>query len=145
MNTKSRRLLALIPWTLLPLLVVGYVTVWDRLPARLAIHFDIAGEPNGWMGRGAFLIYATVFLLFELSVFTLVLTTKYRELASPFLLIAFYCVAAGETALVWQVLEYNATGTGIKWTWVAAAAATAAIVPVVAIFTGKHARSSVAD
>lgn len=31
-------------------------TVWSRLPPVLASHFDINGEPDGWMARGSFFV-----------------------------------------------------------------------------------------
>jgi uncharacterized membrane protein len=30
------------------------ITVWDRLPARMASHFAASGRPDGWMSRSGF-------------------------------------------------------------------------------------------
>ncbi len=37
--------------------------VYDRLPARMATHFDLAGNPNGWMSREMGAWFAPVFAL----------------------------------------------------------------------------------
>lgn len=44
-------------WLGLPLLVVGVQIAYyaPRLPERVASHFNMAGEPDGWMSRTAFL------------------------------------------------------------------------------------------
>jgi hypothetical protein len=47
---------------LLTALIVGVWAVrvalaWDRLPARMASHFDSAGAPNGWMSKAGFFAF----------------------------------------------------------------------------------------
>ena len=142
MGGKLQRLLVLIPWASLPLLVGGYLSAWGRLPARLAMHFDLAGRPNGWAGRGMFLGYAIFFLLLELSVFTGILSAGRSSPASPWLLAAYYFFAVGESVLLWQVVEFNLTGIGLRWARVAAAAAAAAVFPVIMLWVsgllGNH-------
>lgn len=45
MNEKPLRLAAL---TLLAALYAGSAAAYARLPARIPIHFDLAGNPDGW-------------------------------------------------------------------------------------------------
>ena len=40
-------------WLALPYVALDYWMVWDQLPARMAIHFDINWRPNGWATREA--------------------------------------------------------------------------------------------
>jgi uncharacterized membrane protein len=47
MNEKPLRLAAL---TLLAGLYLGSAAVYPRLPERIPIHFDLAGNPDGWAG-----------------------------------------------------------------------------------------------
>ena len=52
--TNSRTLFGLfsaLQWLALPILVLNFGAVWQKLPARMATHFDLAGQPNGWMPR----------------------------------------------------------------------------------------------
>jgi uncharacterized membrane protein len=46
--------------------------VWvyrDRLPSRMATHFDFAGRPDGWMSRDAFFAFYLGMLVFMTALF----------------------------------------------------------------------------
>lgn len=52
--SNSRTLFGLfsaLQWLALPILVLDFASVWQKLPDRVATHFDLAGQPNGWMSR----------------------------------------------------------------------------------------------
>lgn len=69
MTSKNlgRATLAALPFVLALLVdLVLYVTVKDRLPARLAVHFDAGGSTDGYIGITAHLLY-TVTSLFVLG------------------------------------------------------------------------------
>lgn len=53
------------------LLVAGLqvFTYYDDLPATLATHFALGGEPNGWMSREVFIAFYFGILVFMLGVF----------------------------------------------------------------------------
>src|SRR5215831_15554763 len=42
---------AALQWLALPIIVLVFGSVWQRLPERMATHFDLANQPNGWMSR----------------------------------------------------------------------------------------------
>ncbi|MGA9711544.1 MAG: DUF1648 domain-containing protein, partial [Candidatus Sulfotelmatobacter sp.] len=44
---------------------------WDRLPARVAVHFDINWQPNGWTSREGSLMLALGTTVFLLLIFTI--------------------------------------------------------------------------
>jgi hypothetical protein len=53
-SSNSRTLfgmLAALQWLALPIMVLLFGSVWQQLPSRVATHFDLAGQPNGWMTR----------------------------------------------------------------------------------------------
>jgi len=53
-SSNSRTLFGLfsaLQWLALPILVLNFGVVWQKLPGRMATHFDLAGQPNGWMTR----------------------------------------------------------------------------------------------
>jgi uncharacterized membrane protein len=57
---------ALRKWYPLLLAAVGAVlslAVYERLPASLAVHFDLDGNPNGWMPRPVGAFFGPVFIL----------------------------------------------------------------------------------
>jgi hypothetical protein len=49
---------------LLALVAIQIAWYWPRLPLVIASHFDVAGRPNGWMSREAFVgVYVGVVVL----------------------------------------------------------------------------------
>jgi len=51
MNRRPFQFAIALLWLTLPLVAIQYWCVWDQLPARMATHFNAAGQPNGWMSR----------------------------------------------------------------------------------------------
>ena len=43
--------------------VAASLAVYGRLPERMAVHWDLDGNPNGWMPRAFGAFFAPVFLL----------------------------------------------------------------------------------
>ena len=70
MTDRTRSLLVLLPWLSVPVVAAGFVATWQRLPPRLAVHFDGGGAPDGWMSRWQFVAFAVGVLVFLLSNFT---------------------------------------------------------------------------
>ncbi len=105
-------------WLALPAMAWRYWQVWDRLPARMATHFDAAGRANGWMSREASLMFTLGFLAFMLAAFSVVLyfvRRKYPPSAMSWALLLFFC------AEIWTIyfmldstLGYNLAGTSIS-------------------------------
>jgi Protein of unknown function (DUF1648) len=60
MDGKFYRGLTAMLWLALPLTALQYWSVWDQLPARIATHFGVSGQPNGWMARDTSLTSAMV-------------------------------------------------------------------------------------
>src|SRR5262245_51411578 len=46
--------------------------VFNKLPAQVATHFSVSGEPDKWSGRGVAALMMPVFSLFLLGIFNLV-------------------------------------------------------------------------
>jgi uncharacterized protein DUF1648 len=91
--------------------------LWDRLPMRMASHFDAAGQANGWMGREAAVFFDVFFLVFLAAVFSVVLyviQNKYPLAKLSWALLAFL------HAEIWTIvymldsaLGYNIDGRAI--------------------------------
>ena len=95
-------------WLVLPLIALRYWQVWDRLPARVASHFDATGRPNGWMTRDGSMIFAICISAFIVILGTLILTRIRKPEASSFALVGFFDVILG--IIFWgneSVLAYN--------------------------------------
>jgi uncharacterized membrane protein len=58
-------------WLALPLTALKYWTAWDRLPMRMAVHFDVNWQPNGWTSRKGARMLALAGTAFLLAMFTI--------------------------------------------------------------------------
>ena len=111
------RTLAASLWLAPGVMAVRYWQVWDRLPMRVASHFDAAGRANGWMTREASLYFDVIFLAFLAGVFSVVLFVVQRKYGLgnlPWALLGFF------HAEIWMfvhllnsTVDYNLNGTAI--------------------------------
>jgi hypothetical protein len=58
-------------WLALPLTALHYQRTWERLPARVAVHFDANWQANGWTSRKGSRTLALGITAFLLTIFTL--------------------------------------------------------------------------
>ncbi|MGE0132636.1 MAG: DUF1648 domain-containing protein [Blastocatellales bacterium] len=71
MTAKTRHALTYLPWLSLPFVLISYLILWNRLPGKLAVHFDSSGAANGWMSRSESLAFSLASLLIILLVSTM--------------------------------------------------------------------------
>lgn len=95
MNRNGFRALVLLMWLALPASAWEYRSVWNQLPARMAVHFDANWRPNGYTSREGALelglgILAVMLVMFTVS--TLVIGSLKPPAAWPALLIAYVAV-----------------------------------------------------
>jgi hypothetical protein len=103
-------------WLVIPIVALRYWSVWERLPWRLATHFNDAGQPNVWMTREASLWFMLGILGFVLAIFTLVVYLAYKTgpKAIAWGILAFSYFVSGFIAMANEaVLKYNLTGQPI--------------------------------
>lgn len=62
--------LILLMWLVLPGTAWSYWSVWDHLPARLAVHFDANWQPNGYTSREGAVELGLGILFVMLALFT---------------------------------------------------------------------------
>jgi uncharacterized protein DUF1648 len=139
MSPAARRWIALLlPGLAVAALVARFAWIAGELPARVAIHFDAEGRPNGWMGRAPFGLSMTTLLLAELGVSAWALGRLGHRRFDALIagLLSLFIVA--ETAVFWEVLEMNRGGSTPRWGRVIVAAAVAALVPPLAAFLAGH-------
>jgi hypothetical protein len=109
--------LATLLWFAPLALAYRYWQAWDRLPIRMASHFDAAGRANGWMSRDAAFYFDLGFMVFLATIFSvaLYLTQRKSGLAkSSWVLLAFLHAEIWTLAyLLDSTLTYNLNGTPI--------------------------------
>jgi Protein of unknown function (DUF1648) len=102
-------------WLALPLVWARYLSAWDRLPARLATHFNAAGQPNGWMSRASALIFPLGLLTLLLLLFTAILGRVREPNAGSWGVMGlFYTVVAVVVKGADDVLRYNLDGRPLQ-------------------------------
>jgi len=109
-------------WLALPLTGLLYWQVWDQLPARMATHFNAAGQANGWMSREASLSFTLVLTAIMLLVFSVVLyLAEVRSAQGQFAwaLLAFFMLMV---AVIYRVnasiVEHALSGAPVEIGWV---------------------------
>jgi hypothetical protein len=104
-------------WLSLPAIGLRYWLVWDQLPARMASHFNPAGRANGWMPREVPLAFSVGFLVFLISIFTVVLYAIHKKYAvgtvSWALLAFFHLEIWSMVFMLNSTLDYNLYGKPI--------------------------------
>jgi hypothetical protein len=139
MNRKVFQTFTWLMWLALPITALRFWLAWDRLPLRMASHFNFNGRPNGWMPREAAFFLALGVTALMLVVFTAVSyiahKTRVPETFSWFLLGFFYLVISFVYAGNSGVVQYNLDGQrmGIDF-W--AVLVPVAVIALTAIFLG---------
>jgi uncharacterized protein DUF1648 len=94
MNREFYKLAIWLMWLALPVTALNYWRAWDRLPMRMAVHFDINWRPNGYTSREGSLMFALGVMAFLLVVFTVAAyaVTVHKPGSAWPVLIVFYLV-----------------------------------------------------
>jgi hypothetical protein len=114
MSRALYRLFGLALWLALPVVALRLLMVWDRLPLRLATHFDLAGRPNGWMSPNAFLVFILVTLTAAAATSTIVVYRVSQADLSAWTLLGFLYVVTGILyGAADGIVNYNLYGSGV--------------------------------
>jgi hypothetical protein len=131
MNQKVFQTLTWLMWLALPITAFRFWLAWDRLPLRMATHFNLNGRPNGWMPRVTALYFALGVTALVVVVFTVISYVAHKthapDLLSWSLLGFFYLIIGFVYAGNSGVVQYNLDGQRVEidlWT---------VLVPVVGV------------
>jgi Protein of unknown function (DUF1648) len=109
--------LILLMWLALPASVWMYWSAWDRLPARMAVHFDSNWQPNGYTSREGAVQAGIGILLVMLALFTvttLIIDALKPQAFWPALAISLvglgFCVYGN-----YSIVNFNLQGLHSKW------------------------------
>jgi len=114
MHRKAFQTFIWFMWLALPITAIRFWLVWDRLPLRMATHFGVNGQPNGWMPREQAFYLVLCLTAFVVAVFTVVSYAAHKthvpDALSWSLLVFFYLIIGFVYAGNSGVIEYNLTG-----------------------------------
>jgi hypothetical protein len=139
MNRKVFQALTWLMWLALPITAFRFWLVWDRLPLRMATHFNLNGQPNGWMPRETAFYFALGVTALVVVVFTVISYVAHKthapDLLSWSLLGFFYLIIGFVYAGNSGVVQFNLDGQRVEidfWTVLVPVAT----IALVAIFLG---------
>jgi hypothetical protein len=112
MNT---RLFILVIWALTGALLIKLAVAWPRLPSRVATHFGVRLQPDGWGSKGALAAMILIAVLGQAALATFVLL-RVGSAAFPAGLILLVVNVVLVSAM-WQTINYNAKGTQFRPVW----------------------------
>lgn len=108
------RLFSWVLWLGLPAAAIRLFMVWDRLPNRLATHFDFAGRPNGWMTPNGFLVFTLVTITAIAALSTIVAYRAAQPDLSAWTLLGFFYVVVGILCGAADgIVKYNLYGRSV--------------------------------
>jgi Protein of unknown function (DUF1648) len=131
----SRRYLRIftgLMWLALPITAVIYGMAWPELPSRLATHFNLANQPNGWMSREGSLVFLLVTSSFVAGLATLILSRVKRPDPTAWALLILFYVILG--TVLWAgeaIIAYNVHGQPVNVTPILVSGIGAAILVVI--------------
>jgi hypothetical protein len=121
MNRRFFQFAMWLPWVTAPVIAAGYWMAWDRLPARMATHFNAAGQANGWMTREMSMVFGAGILLLMLAIFSGITAVVLRKRSSDTgvlaLLVLLYWVIGILFYANLSILSYNLTGQPVEMNW----------------------------
>ena len=102
------KVLCSLPWIGAAALMAKFVSSWNALPERVATHFGISGEPNGWMNKGPLVavMIVVVLALCGSTIPVMSIVANKSDGAIFALLMSTAAVVGG----FWEMIDYNLTG-----------------------------------
>lgn len=105
-------------WAVIPAIYFQYQSVWNRLPVRMATHFNASGQPNGWATRESSMWFIVGVAAFVVVLATILLARIRRpDVASWGVLFMFGVTLAILYMASGAVIGYNLSGTSVKLDW----------------------------
>jgi uncharacterized membrane protein len=96
-------------WILASALLFRLLSVWDELPERVAVHFGISLQPDGW-GRKSTLAFVTVLLVLGHAVLTTWLVLAHAQ-GNGNLAVIQLGTSAVLFSVFWQTITFNISGS----------------------------------
>ena len=103
-------------WIMGAALLIRLMSLWDQLPQRVAVHFGIAMQPNGWASRSAMALLMVLVVAGHAVLATwLILNFSGR---SPMIGAIQMTTSAVLVSAFWQMLSFNAQGKPFQSIWI---------------------------
>ncbi len=129
------KFIAIFGWAVAGLLLLYLQQSWDRLPERVAVHFGLDLQPNGW---GSKALLGGVTVLAAVLIATIATVTSARPPADSRIFAVVLVTLVTPAAVLWQAIRFNVTGAPIQRFWVWAPVLTAIALGLFAALGAPH-------
>lgn len=141
-HNSASRIFSTLRWLMpafVPVAALLYAASWSRLPERMATHFGMNGQPNGWMARQDSLIFSVVLTAVLAGVGVIPLARAKRpDFLAWTVLGLFYFVLGAVLLGTESVITFNLTGHAIDPTpFLVTALCVVAAVVIIALATHR--------
>jgi uncharacterized membrane protein len=102
-------------WILAFALLFRLLSVWDQLPERVAVHFGVSLQPNGW-GRRSTLALLMALIVVGHAVLSTWLVFAHAH-GSGIVAAAQLAVASVLFSVFWQTITFNISRKPLKAIW----------------------------
>lgn len=109
MTRSWYKMLVLLMWLALPINALNYWRVWDRLPSRMAVHFDANWQPNGYTSKEGAAKLGLGIMATMLAVFTIAMLLSYALKPGsswPVLILSYFVLG-----MIWygnsSIIDFN--------------------------------------
>ena len=113
MNTSVAILMI---WLLSGAVLVKLWTAWPRLPDRVATHFGLSLQPDGWSSKGKLAAVILIAVVGQAALATFVLLHMAGAAWPAGLIMLVVNIVL--VSVFWQVINYNAEGTRFQPGWI---------------------------
>ena len=103
-------------WLLSGAVLVKLWTAWPRLPDRVATHFGLSLQPDGWSSKGKLAAVILIAVLGQAVLATFVLLHMAGAAWPTGLIMLVVNVVL--VSVFWQTINYNAEGTRFRPAWI---------------------------
>jgi uncharacterized protein DUF1648 len=103
-------------WALAAALLLRMLSLWDELPSRVAVHFGISMQPNGWSSKRALAWMVLLVVAGQATLATWLIVTfgQVSAIIAPVQL----AITTVLVCVFWQVINFNISGQRFRAIWI---------------------------
>jgi hypothetical protein len=105
-------------WGLAGALIVKLWSSWSELPDRVAVHFGVTMQPNGWSSRNTMAVSVVLIVMGQAALATWLILRV--GAAANVIAVVQLVVSVVLASAFWQMINFNAKGLPFRPMWILA-------------------------
>ena len=114
----NARLAIPVIWSLAGAFLFKLWSAWSELPDRVAVHFGLTMQPNGWSSRNTMAVSVVLTLLGQATLATWLILRI--SAAANVIAVIQLVVSVVLVSTFWQMINFNAKGLPLRPMWILA-------------------------